>query len=117
MEHARTDEGRKQLRYAGVSIIFVPLLLIAQMLEGDGHSVVAVESGEAALEALASADFDLVFLDFNMHDIDGASVYEAYRFGRLNPAPTYFVTADTSALTATPSEFSTRLMPCMSQVR
>lgn len=77
------------------------LLLIAQMLEGDGHSVVAVESGEAALEALASADFDLVFLDYNMHDIDGASVYETYRFGRLNPAPTYFVTADTSALTAT----------------
>lgn len=76
------------------------LLLIAQMLEGDGHSVVAVESGGAALEALASADFDLVFLDFNMHDMDGASVYETYRFGRLNPAPTYFVTADTSALTA-----------------
>ena len=76
------------------------LLLIAQMLEGDGHSVVAVESGGAALEALASADFDLVFLDFNMHDIDGASVYETYRFGRLNTAPTYFVTADTSALTA-----------------
>jgi two-component system, sensor histidine kinase RpfC len=76
------------------------LLLIAQMLEGDGHSVVAVESGDAALEALASADFDLVFLDFNMHDIDGASVYETYRFGRLNPAPTYFVTADTSTLTA-----------------
>ncbi|WP_233449391.1 Hpt domain-containing protein [Thermomonas carbonis] len=35
-----------------------------------------------------------------MHDIDGASVYETYRFGRLNAAPTYFVTADTSALTA-----------------
>ncbi len=24
-EHARTDEGRKQLRYAGVSLVFVPL--------------------------------------------------------------------------------------------
>lgn len=24
-EHARSDEGRKQLRYAGVSIVFVPL--------------------------------------------------------------------------------------------
>ncbi|MEG3049540.1 MAG: ATP-binding protein [Thermomonas sp.] len=76
------------------------LLLIAQMLESDGHSVVAVESGEAALEALASADFDLVFLDFNMHDIDGASVYETYRFGCLDAAPTYFVTADTSVVTA-----------------
>lgn len=25
MDHARTDEGRKQLRYAGVSVVFVPL--------------------------------------------------------------------------------------------
>lgn len=76
------------------------LLLIAEMLEGDGHSVHAVDSGQAALEALASEDFDLLFLDFNMQDIDGASVYETYRFGRLHTAPTYFVTADTSSLTA-----------------
>ena len=76
------------------------LLLIAEMLERDEHSVVAVESGSAALEALASADFDLVFLDFNMHDIDGASVYETYKFGRLHAAPTFFVTADTTTLTA-----------------
>ena len=76
------------------------LLLIVEMLERDEHAVVAVESGAAALEALASADFDLVFLDFNMHDIDGARVYETYRFGRLHAAPTFFVTADTSNLTA-----------------
>lgn len=25
LEHAKTDEGRKQLRYAGVSVVFVPL--------------------------------------------------------------------------------------------
>ena len=77
------------------------LLLIAEMLERDEHRVVAVESGTAALEALASADFDLVFLDFNMHDLDGARVYETYRFGRLHAAPTFFVTADTTSLTAT----------------
>lgn len=76
------------------------LLLIAEMLEGDGHEVVAVDSGAAALQALASDEFDLVFLDFNMHDIDGATVYETYCFGRLQPAPTFFVTADTSSLTA-----------------
>ena len=76
------------------------LVLIGEMLERDGHRVAAVDSGEAALEALATEDFDLVFLDFNMHDVDGASVYETYRFGRLHTAPTFFVTADTSALTA-----------------
>jgi two-component system sensor histidine kinase RpfC len=77
------------------------LVLIQQMLERDGHQVVAVGSGADALEALARDDFELVFLDFNMQDIDGASVYETYRFGRLDIAPTFFVTADTSPLTAT----------------
>lgn len=73
--------------------------LIAEMLKRDGHIVTAAPSGNAALEHLATADFDVVFLDFNMHDLDGATVYETYRFGCLHPAPTYFLTADTSALT------------------
>src|SRR3546814_889239 len=76
------------------------LVLIGEMLESDKHQVISVDSGHGALEALASADFDVVFLDFNMQDIDGATVYETYRFGRLQTAPTYFVTADTSTLTA-----------------
>jgi two-component system sensor histidine kinase RpfC len=76
------------------------LRLIAEMLERDDHVVTPVESGADALEALATADFDAVFLDFNMQDMDGASVYEAYRFGRIQTAPTWFVTADTSSLTA-----------------
>jgi two-component system sensor histidine kinase RpfC len=77
------------------------LVLIREMLERDGHQATAVDSGEAALAALATDDFDVVFLDFNMHDLDGASVYETYRFGRVHTAPTFFVTADTSTLTAT----------------
>lgn len=76
------------------------LVLLSEMLERDGHRVLAVDSGQAALEALARDDFDLVLLDFNMQDLDGASVYETYRFGRVHTAPTFFVTADTSSLTA-----------------
>ncbi len=76
------------------------LALMREMLERDGHDVTAVDSGDAAMEALATADFDIVFLDFNMHDVDGATVFETYRFGRLDTAPTYFVTADTTPLTA-----------------
>jgi two-component system sensor histidine kinase RpfC len=76
------------------------LHLLAEMLARDEHAVTPVDSGEAALEALATADFDLVLLDFNMQDMDGATVYETYRFGRIQVAPTWFVTADTSALTA-----------------
>ncbi len=77
----------------------INLLLVAEMLRNDAHSVVAVDSGTSALEALSRGEFDLVFLDFNMHDIDGASVYETYRFGRLHAAPTFFITADTSNVT------------------
>jgi two-component system sensor histidine kinase RpfC len=77
------------------------LQLIREMLERDAHRVEGVESGQEALRALALGDFDVVFLDFNMHDLDGASVYETYRMGVLHPAPTFFVTADTTALTAT----------------
>ena len=76
------------------------LALIQEMLERDGHRVSAVASGQAALEALANEDFDLVMLDFNMHDLDGATVYETYRFGRIDTAPVFFVTADSSQLTA-----------------
>jgi two-component system sensor histidine kinase RpfC len=76
------------------------LQLIREMLERDTHRVQGVESGQEALEALATGGYDVVFLDFNMHDLDGASVYETYRMGVLRPAPTFFVTADTTALTA-----------------
>ena len=75
------------------------LTLLREMLERDNHDVVAVASGQEALEALATTDFELLLLDFNMHDVDGASVYETYRFGRLHTAPTFFVTADTSSVT------------------
>lgn len=78
----------------------VNLRLLQEMLAKDGHEVTAVHSGEEALRALSSADFDAVFLDFNMADIDGARVFQLYRFGRVQTAPTYFITADTSELTA-----------------
>ena len=38
LDHARSDEGRKQLRYAGVSIVFVPLgQVIVQVLHATTH--------------------------------------------------------------------------------
>lgn len=45
LEHARSDEGRKQLRYAGISVVFVPLGQIGvQVLKWgfDVHEVLAV---------------------------------------------------------------------------
>lgn len=76
------------------------LELLQQMLAKDGHLVSAAHSGNDALSLLALGEFDVVMLDFNMDDLDGLSVFQTYCFGRLHPAPTFFVTADTSSATA-----------------
>lgn len=73
------------------------LLLLQETLERDGHQVLAVCGGTEAIAALSEADFDLVILDFNMADIDGATVLKLYRFGRIDPAPAYILTADMTA--------------------
>ncbi|GAB3304872.1 ATP-binding protein [Luteimonas notoginsengisoli] len=74
--------------------------LMKEMLLKDGHEVVAATSGEQALVALGDDRFDVVFLDFNMEDIDGLTVFQTYRFGRVETAPTFFVTADATTGTA-----------------
>lgn len=75
------------------------LELMAEMLRTSGHQVTAVAGGEEALQKLASEPYDIIFLDYNMGDVDGAMVFQTYSFGRIETAPTFFVTADTTALT------------------
>lgn len=75
------------------------LALIREMLVHDGHDVVAVTSGSEALTQLAEQEFDVVMLDYNMHDIDGARVWGIYSMSNTRPAPTFFITADTTART------------------
>lgn len=77
----------------------VNLRLLQEMLLKDGHDVEAVHSGVEALECLAEKDYDAIFLDFNMSDMDGAQVFQIYRFGKVTPSPTFFITADTSEVT------------------
>ena len=55
----------------------------------------------AVLEILAKHDFDLLLLDYNLGDMDGVRVLQTYRFGRLNPVPALFLTADATVQTAT----------------
>ena len=75
--------------------------LMRELLLLDGHSVVEATSGHEAMDALASQQFDLVFLDFNMGEVSGETVLQTYRFGTLKPAPTFFLTADATAATLT----------------
>lgn len=76
------------------------LELLQKMLAKDGHVVSVAHGGNGALQQLASFTFDVVMLDFNMDDLDGLTVFQTYCFGRIDPAPTFFVTADTSIATA-----------------
>ena len=76
------------------------LLLLQELLEKDGHLVATATSGMEALDTLSQRDFDLLLLDYNLGDMDGVRVLQTYRFGRRVTAPTLFLTADTTKLTA-----------------
>ncbi|GAB3352657.1 ATP-binding protein [Lysobacter tyrosinilyticus] len=76
------------------------LELLQKMLAKDGHVVSVAHGGNDALQQLSFSTFDVVMLDFNMNDMDGLTVFQTYCFGRIDPAPTFFVTADTSVATA-----------------
>ena len=75
------------------------LLLTKELLERDAHQVLTAANGLEAVRLLETAEVDLVILDFNMGELDGASVLQIYRFGSLNPAPAYILTADNAPAT------------------
>jgi PAS domain S-box-containing protein len=52
---------------------------LADMLSMLGHRVLAVESGRAALKELATGEFDLVFTDLSMPEMDGWEVAREIR--------------------------------------
>ena len=73
---------------------------LAEMVEVLGHSVCTADGGRAALEALESCEFDVVFTDLSMPEMDGWEVARAVRqrsprtriavvtgYGRAAPPP------------------------------
>lgn len=50
-----------------------------QVLTCDGHRVLAVESGEAALSCIADQEFDVALLDLKMDGVGGMEVLTAMR--------------------------------------
>lgn len=77
--------------------------LLQVVLEGEGHAVDAVQSGQAALERLAHQGYDLVICDLQMPDVDGAAVYRAAIQG-VPPRPAVLLMTG-YADTATYSDF------------
>ena len=66
--------------------------LITRALEEAGYSVDSVFDGEAALDYLEAAEYDLAVLDIMMPKLDGISVLKHYR-SRGGKTPALFLTA------------------------
>ncbi len=56
-------------------------IIISTLLEAMGHEVVLVENGIESLEALSSADYDLVLMDGRMPSMDGEQAARLIRRG------------------------------------
>jgi signal transduction histidine kinase/ActR/RegA family two-component response regulator len=46
-------------------------LLVVRLLQGQGHEVLVVSDGRAALRAIEEQDFDLILMDIQMPEMDG----------------------------------------------
>jgi DNA-binding response OmpR family regulator len=72
---------------------------LQRVLTRDGHEVVAVNSGEAALECIAAREFDLALVDLKMRGVDGLQVLAALR-RQWPETPVIVITAHASLETA-----------------
>lgn len=68
---------------------------VAQLiLESGGHRVTIVNNGEAALDALERASFDLALFDLSMPIVSGLEALKLYRFSTPDPIPVLILSAN-----------------------
>jgi two-component system sensor histidine kinase RpfC len=68
---------------------------VAQLiLESGGHRVTIVNNGEAALDALERASFDLALFDLSMPIVSGIEALKLYRFSTPDPIPVLILSAN-----------------------
>ncbi|HYL74938.1 MAG TPA: ATP-binding protein [Bryobacteraceae bacterium] len=73
------EPARKQLNDPAVRRLRILLaednrvnqLLVVRLLQGQGHEVLVVSDGRAALRAIEEQDFDLILMDIQMPEMDG----------------------------------------------
>ena len=69
-------------------------LKLSRSLEMKGHTVTAVDSGQAALKTLAAGSFDLILLDILMPEVDGFEVLRTLKAdAQLKDIPVIVVSA------------------------
>jgi two-component system sensor histidine kinase RpfC len=64
------------------------------ILESAGHRVTIVGNGEAALDALEHASFDLALFDLSMPIVSGLEALKLYRFTTGDPIPVLMLSAN-----------------------
>lgn len=70
-------------------------LALEGWLVGQNYTVEVAGSGEAALELMAHYDYDVIILDWNLPDMSGLAVCQAYR-ARSGRTPILILTAKTA---------------------
>src|ERR1035437_2395499 len=71
----------------------IELTLVTELLKQDRHEVAIGRSGTQSLEILSAHDFDVMFLDVSMRDMDGPTLLRVYRLCKLGTAPAFFLSA------------------------
>jgi len=64
------------------------------ILESAGHRLTIVNNGEAALDALDEASFDLALFDLSMPVVSGLEALKLYRFATPDPIPVLILSAN-----------------------
>ena len=72
-------EARRSLHILLAEDNLVNRVLASRLLEKQGHTVVVVDNGRTALEALEKQPFDLIVMDVSMPDMDGLEAVAAIR--------------------------------------
>ncbi|MDP5240330.1 ATP-binding protein [Uliginosibacterium sp. 31-16] len=101
--NAELPPHQRKLHVLCAEDVRVNQLIIRTQLLRMGHSVDMVESGLAAIHALAGKDYDLVLMDGRMPEMDGADATRAIRTGGLPDAPVRNPAVRIVALTANAS--------------
>lgn len=73
-------------------------MLVRSMLERDGHAVVTADNGREAVEALESAEFDIILMDMQMPVMDGPDAMREIRLRAGNAAQTPIIALTADAI-------------------